>query len=253
MVNSSGIADGSTAAGLPGDRHDAFFRGEISKSKLFQGPPMANGKVGSSAAEQETEITLGVLDAVEENASVTQRSVAQDLGIALGLANAYLKRCIKKGLIKVQQMPPNRYAYYLTPKGLAEKSRLTTEYLTSSFTFFRRARSQMEELLDRCAARGWQRVALIGASELSEIAALCNTEHRLDLIIVEPKTDRVRFAGLEVVADLKAAGPVNAAIVTAYAKAQLAYEATRRQLAEERILTPMVLRVRRVALGAEEA
>ncbi len=214
---------------------------------------MANGKGGTSAADQETEITLGVLDAVEENASVTQRSVAQDLGIALGLANAYLKRCIKKGLIKVQQMPPNRYAYYLTPKGLAEKSRLTTEYLTSSFTFFRRARTQMEELLDRCAAREWRRVALIGASELSEIAALCNTEHRLDLVVVEPKTDRLRFAGLQVVPDLETAGPVDAAIVTAYAKGQAAYEATRRKLPDARILTPRVLRVRRAALDGEDA
>jgi DNA-binding MarR family transcriptional regulator len=213
---------------------------------------MGNGRGGSSAAEQETEITLGVLDAVQANASVTQRSVAQELGIALGLANAYLKRCIKKGLIKVQQMPPNRYAYYLTPQGITEKSRLTAEYLTSSFTFFRRARAQMEELLAGCAARGWRRVALIGASELAEIAALCNAEHTLDLVVVEPKTDRVRYAGLEVVARLADAGRVDAAIVTSYAKGQAAYEATRRDMAEERILTPRVLRVRRIAPSARE-
>lgn len=208
---------------------------------------MANGKDGPSAADQETEITLGVLDAVQGNASVTQRSVAQELGIALGLANAYLKRCIKKGLIKVQQMPPNRYAYYLTPQGLTEKSRLTAEYLTSSFTFFRRARAQMEDLLAGCVARGWRRVALIGASELAEIAALCNTEHKLDLVVVEAKTDRTRFAGLEVVADLADAGQVDAAIVTSYEKGQAAYEATCRKMPEERLLTPRVLRVRRTA------
>ena len=80
----------------------------------------------------EREITLGVLNAIHENAKVTQRSVANDLGIALGLANAYLKRCAKKGLIKIQQIPANRYAYYLTPKGFAEKTRLTTEYLSRS-------------------------------------------------------------------------------------------------------------------------
>lgn len=208
---------------------------------------MANGKAGSSAADQEIEITLGVLDAIQDNASITQRSVAQELGIALGLANAYLKRCIKKGLIKVQQMPPNRYAYYLTPMGLAEKSRLTTEYLTSSFTFFRRARTQMEDIFASCVARGWRRVALIGASELAEIAALCNTEHKLDLVVVEAKTDRVRFAGLDVVASLAAAGEIDAAIVTSYNKGQAAYEGTRLALPDERILTPRVLRVRRMA------
>src|SRR5689334_1645893 len=130
----------------------------------------------------ETEITLGVLDAVEQNAQVTQRTVASELGIALGLANAYLKRCMRKGLIKVKQIPPNRYLYYLTPKGFAEKSRLTAEYLGSSFNFFRRARAQLEEAMGACAARGWKRVALYGKGELTEIGALCNAEFHLDLV-----------------------------------------------------------------------
>ena len=64
-------------------------------------------------------IVLSVLDVVERDPSVTQRSVARELGIALGLANAYLKRCVRKGLIKVSQVPRRRYAYYLTPQGFA--------------------------------------------------------------------------------------------------------------------------------------
>ena len=101
---------------------------------------MGNSDGAPATADNETEITLGVLNAVHENSAVTQRSVAQQLGIALGLTNAYLKRCVKKGLIKVNQIPPNRYAYYLTPKGFSEKTRLTAEYFSSSFVFFRRAR-----------------------------------------------------------------------------------------------------------------
>ncbi len=84
------------------------------------------------AAAQETEIMLEVLSAVERNSKITQRSLSRELGIALGLANAYLKRCARKGLIKVQQAPLNRYAYYLTPEGFTEKSRLTAEYLAVS-------------------------------------------------------------------------------------------------------------------------
>ena len=49
------------------------------------------------------EIVLGVLDVVEKNSKVTQRWVAGELGIALGLANAYLKRCVRKGLIRVSR------------------------------------------------------------------------------------------------------------------------------------------------------
>src|SRR5690606_3732167 len=134
-----------------------------------------------AGADDEARITLGLLDAVEANSAVTQRSVAGELGIALGLANAYLKRCIRKGLIKVQHAPANRYAYYLTPKGFAEKSRLTGEYLAISFNFFRGARAQCTAILDDCEARGWQRIALVGASELSEIAALCAQDHAVEI------------------------------------------------------------------------
>jgi ribosomal protein S25 len=65
------------------------------------------------------EIVLGVLDAVERNQHITQRVVANELGIALGLANAYLKRCVRKGLVKISEVPRRRYAYYLTPQGFA--------------------------------------------------------------------------------------------------------------------------------------
>ena len=73
----------------------------------------------SDPTSAERAITLGLLNAIQDDNKLTQRSVAKGLGIALGLANAYLKRCIKKGYIKVSQVPPNRYAYYLTPRGFA--------------------------------------------------------------------------------------------------------------------------------------
>jgi predicted transcriptional regulator len=66
--------------------------------------------------ESDPEITLSVLNIVGKNSHVTQRDVAKNIGTALGLTNTYLKRCIKKGLIKVKQVPANRYAYYLTPR-----------------------------------------------------------------------------------------------------------------------------------------
>src|ERR1700731_403802 len=106
----------------------------------------------------EADITLGMLTAVEGNSVLTQRSLAKELGIALGLANAYLRRCVSKGLIKVTHIPANRYAYYLTPHGFAEKSRLTAQYLALSFDFFRVARTQCRDILTACRQQGWQRI-----------------------------------------------------------------------------------------------
>ena len=119
---------------------------------------MADPKTSSQTANTDGEITLGLLNTVHENTSLTQRSIAQELGIALGLTNAYLKRCVKKGFIKVRQIPRNRYAYYLTPQGFAEKSRLSAEYLSQSFKFFRIARTECADLFRLCAERGWRRI-----------------------------------------------------------------------------------------------
>src|SRR5450432_3701377 len=106
----------------------------------------SGGQMSSIAQDKDPEednqrIMLGLLQSVERDGGQSQRRLAAELGIALGLVNAYLRRCIKKGLVKVSEAPARRYAYYLTPHGFTEKSRLTVEYLSSSFSFFRRAKA----------------------------------------------------------------------------------------------------------------
>src|SRR6266699_1942488 len=82
---------------------------------------------------------LELLEVVGRKNDVSQRHLARHLGVALGLANSYLRRCIRKGWIKITDAPANRYLYYLTPKGFSEKSRLTAQYLAYSLTFYRKA------------------------------------------------------------------------------------------------------------------
>src|SRR5712691_1685298 len=120
--------------------------------------------------EHENErIVLGLLNSVEHDGDKSQRHIAAELGIALGLVNAYLKRCVKKGLVKVHDAPARRYAYYLTPQGFAEKSRLTVQYLSNSFSFFRAAKSDCTRVLDAAKASGFSRLVLAGKSDLAEI------------------------------------------------------------------------------------
>ena len=103
-----------------------------------------------NTVEKEDSVTLGILKEIEKNKDVTQRHLANQLGVALGLANSYLKRCARKGFIKFQQAPANRYLYYLTPKGFAEKSRLTAEYLSTSFEFYGRAGDSLKVIFEHC-------------------------------------------------------------------------------------------------------
>jgi hypothetical protein len=184
-------------------------------------------------------IVLGVLDAVERNPSVTQRSVARELGIALGLVNAYLHRCLNKGLIKIGQVPPRRYAYYLTPRGMSEKSRLTATYLMDSFAFFRQARTQCNELFQELAARGQCRLALVGSGDLAEIARLVARDHLVDIAgIASASADTARLA-----ASLEIFGPLDAVVVTALEQSRETFAAAVELMGAERVHAPALLRV----------
>jgi DNA-binding MarR family transcriptional regulator len=196
----------------------------------------------SDAFAGQDEILLGVLNAIERDARTSQRSISSELGVALGLANAYLKRCVGKGWIKVSQIPPRRYAYYLTPNGFAEKTRLAAEYFSYSFTFFRRAREQMSALMAQCAANGWTRIAFAGASELAEVGTLCAHDFPIQLAgVVDEAKAGSRFCGLPVAASLAELGEVDAVIVTGIPGSEPIVRAMQIEMGGERVLVPALL------------
>jgi len=198
-----------------------------------------------SEDSENARIVLGLLESVERDGAQSQRKLASDLGIALGLVNAYLKRCVKKGLLKIGQAPARRYAYYLTPHGFAEKSRLTVEYLSSSFEFFRRARQDCSSVLRAAHAQGWNRVALIGVSDLAEIATICALEQGITIVaVVDPKTQSDRFVGTPVVASIDAvAGSFDALVVTDLEATRETVKVALTMLQAERVFVPALLGV----------
>ena len=199
-------------------------------------------------------IVLGLLESVERDGAQSQRKLASDLGIALGLVNAYLKRCVKKGLLKIGQAPPRRFAYYLTPHGFAEKSRLTVEYLSSSFSFFRRAREDCSAVLRVAHARGWTRVALVGVSDLAEIATLCALEQGISIVaVVDAKCASDRFVGTPVVTSIAAVpGGFDALVVTDLEATRESVRAVADELDADRVLVPALLGIR-INLATESA
>lgn len=152
------------------------------------------------------ELVLKVLSAVERDERLTQRHLSRDLGIALGLTNTYLKRCLKKGYIKVSQAPLNRYAYYLTPRGFAEKARLTSQYLEISFDFFRTARRQLTDLVMTCRRAGIRHAILLGDGELAEVTILSALEANIEIVaIVDERLGRRICGGRPVVPSIETA------------------------------------------------
>lgn len=194
--------------------------------------------------ENREEILLGVLSAVDNDAQISQRTISRELDVALGLANAYLKRCVRKGWIKIKQVPPRRYAYFLTPQGFAEKSRLTGRYFSASFNFFRHAREQMSELMAQCASRGWKRIALAGASELAEVGTLCAHDHPVQIVaIVDADYVDDRFCGLPVKKTLADCETLDVVIVTSLSAPQATFQKMKTDFDPDRVLAPRLMRL----------
>lgn len=200
----------------------------------------------SEESPESSRIMLGLLDAVEQNRAQSQRLLASELGIALGLVNAYLKRCIKKGLVKVRTAPARRYAYYLTPQGFAEKSRLTVDYLSYSFSFFRQAKTDCSELFRAASAQGVEKVLLVGQSDLAEIASLCAVEHDIKIIgVVQKSAPKAEFIGLPVFENFDAVpSPFEAVLISDLLKPREACDAAVSRFGVERVLVPDLLRIR---------
>jgi len=140
---------------------------------------------------------LRLLEAVEEDSRVTQRGLAVKLGIALGLTNIYLKRLVRKGYIKCVNVQSNRLSYLITPRGIAEKARLTYEFIDYSLHLYSEVRHHLRGMLHECAASG-SRVAIYGRGEAAEIAYLSLKEFRLEPIAIFDEEAGDDFLGMPV-------------------------------------------------------
>jgi DNA-binding MarR family transcriptional regulator len=189
---------------------------------------------------------LEFLTAIERGEVVTQMMLTKRIGVSIGLINALLKRGMHKGYVKARKVPFKRYAYYVTPKGFSEKSRLVAEYLDNSLAFFRRARSQYAEIFERARKTGMSRLILVGAGDLAEIAVLAAWGEGVTLeAIVNPEANQDQRYGLKVIRSLDEIGPVDAVVITESRAPQKAYEDMRERFSEAHVLAPALLKITR--------
>ncbi|MFA7059955.1 MAG: winged helix-turn-helix transcriptional regulator [Pedobacter sp.] len=141
-----------------------------------------------------------LLSEVADEQPVSQRELAHRLGIALGLVNSYIKNFVSKGYIRIKNYPHNRYAYLLTPQGVAEKGRLAYQhvhYFTSLYTV---TRQDYLAIFKGLAEHGITRVAFCGVDEVTEIAWLSLREAGLDLsAVMDDRNVGSDFMGWDVV------------------------------------------------------
>lgn len=140
---------------------------------------------------------LQLLEALEQESYITQRTLATRLGIALGLTNLYVKRLIRKGYVKSVSVSPHRLMYSLTPKGMTRKARLTYEFMRYSLDFYHDARQHLRRSLGQ-AVRQQKQVAIYGTGDAAELVFLLIREMDLELVAVFGAEPDGQFLGFPV-------------------------------------------------------
>ncbi|MCP3875777.1 MAG: winged helix-turn-helix transcriptional regulator [Desulfobacteraceae bacterium] len=125
---------------------------------------------------------LRLLEEIEGNNNSSQRDFSNRLNISLGLVNAFIKRLVNKGYCKVTSIPKKRVKYILTPKGAAEKTKLTYEYILYSYNFYKAAQDKILDLFNELEASNVKTVVFWGTGELAEIAYLLLNETSIKLV-----------------------------------------------------------------------
>ena len=113
---------------------------------------------------------LRLLEELERNPIVSQRELSHKFGIALGVTNACLRRMARKGLIRIRGLNHRKIGYYLTPKGFAEKAKLTLHLISYIVQHYSELKNIISQKLLDMQHDGLQRVVFYGVSDEMEVA-----------------------------------------------------------------------------------
>jgi DNA-binding MarR family transcriptional regulator len=128
--------------------------------------------------------TLKILEKVDQGKAPSQRELAGELNISLGLVNSFIKRLVRKGYVKITTIPKKRIRYLLTPRGAGEKTRLTYEYIQYSYKFYIGARQKLRNLYDILERQGVRRIVFYGVGDLAEIAYVSLQDTSIELVAI---------------------------------------------------------------------
>jgi DNA-binding PadR family transcriptional regulator len=115
---------------------------------------------------------LTLLRELESNPVISQRELSHKCGIALGITNACLKKMTLKGWIRVQDSGHQKKGYYITPKGLTEKSDLMLKIVSYNARHYGYLKDLITKILQEVRNEGVLRIVFYGVSEEREVAYL---------------------------------------------------------------------------------
>ena len=145
---------------------------------------------------------LKTLEVIARTPSISQRDLAQELGIALGLANACLARMTRTGLIRISRINGRSLAYHLTPAGFTVKAKLSAQYVRTTIDFYHTARQAVRQGLGILSAQGISRIGLVGTGDVAEIVGVVCAHENISIVCIADDDLELRgtsFMGLPVV------------------------------------------------------
>jgi DNA-binding MarR family transcriptional regulator len=119
-----------------------------------------------------TEKEFIVIREISNNHNPNQRIIAKNAEISLGLTNIIIKRLVNKGYIKIQQIPPRRIKYMLTPKGLAEKAKKTYSFTLKTISLINSIKNHTQQVINEEIKKGADKFIISGTGELITITEI---------------------------------------------------------------------------------
>lgn len=150
---------------------------------------------------KQTSKDLELLNKIEQDPEISQASLADELGVAVGTINWYLKRLISKGYIKVKRAQRKKLLYIITPEGIALRTRLTVDYIQNSFELYRHIRMKTRYLLQELRQNGYTQVKIDGSGDIAEVCRLTCLEQNIH-ITEDPISPRITIQGFKLILEL---------------------------------------------------
>jgi DNA-binding MarR family transcriptional regulator len=142
----------------------------------------------------ENEYNRQILQAIASGRPVTQRGLANELGVALGLTNLLVRRLVAKGYVKVTGLGTRHVRYLMTANGWESLGRATRQSLENTVHLYTQTREQIRTSLSNLSDQfdtpedGQKRIVFYGAGDVAEIAYV--SLQRTDLKLVGVVDDR---------------------------------------------------------------
>lgn len=127
---------------------------------------------------------LNLLQEIESDGRCTQRELAKRSGLTLSYVNVYLKDLVRKGYVSVRDMPGRRLWYNLTPVGIAEKAKMTLEYMKWSLARYGDIRERVRATCQALKKDDKKHLVICGVSDAAEIFYLATLESNLNVVAV---------------------------------------------------------------------